>query len=229
MWVGVSDSGARVASTSPMAGSSPKATPYAVAPAAEAEAVSLLDSAMDRYASGEDSAFLVLYRYGAPRVRGFLVRLSGDAALADDLTQETFLRVHRARGSFEPGAAALPWVFAIARNAFLDHARRPKVHRVAASSQAGQPPPEREAPPDTQGEEVAIASEMLAVVRKTLAGLPVLQREAFILLRFEGLSVHEAAQVLGTTEGAVKVRAFRAYEALRYALGNEHSKPGDPR
>jgi RNA polymerase sigma-70 factor (ECF subfamily) len=151
--------------------------------------------------------------------------LSGDPALSDDLTQEAFLRIHRARGSFEPGAAALPWAFAIARNVFLDHARRPKVRRVATASQE-QSPPERQAPPDTQGEEVAIASEMLEVVRKTLSGLPVLQREAFILLRFEGLSVHEAAQVLGTTEGAVKIRAFRAYEALREALARDDSKSG---
>ncbi len=228
MWVGVGDSGARVAPTSPMAGSSPKAAPYAVASAADSEATSLLDAAMDRYASGEDAAFHTLYRHGAPRVRGFLLRLSGDAALSDDLTQEAFLRIHRARGSFEPGAAALPWALAIARNVFVDHTRRPKVHRFATSSQ-GQPPPERQAPPDTQGEEVAIASEMLEVVRKTLAGLPVLQREAFILLRFEGLSVHEAAQVLGATEGAVKVRAFRAYEALREALAGDDSKSGGPR
>jgi RNA polymerase sigma-70 factor (ECF subfamily) len=229
MWVGVSDSGARVAPTSPMAGSSPKAAaPYAVTPAAEAQAISQLDAVMDRYARGEDSAFQALYQHGAPRVRGFLMRLSGDAALADDLTQEAFLRIHRARGSFEPGAAALPWVFAITRNVFLDHARRPKVYRVVASSQ-GQPPLEREAPPDTLGEQVAIANEMLEVVRRTLAGLPVLQREAFILLRFEGLSVHEAAQVLGASEGAVKIRAFRAYEALRDALAHQDSKPGGSR
>lgn len=214
--------------TSAMAGSSPKATPYPVAPAAyDAEARSLLDAAMDRYASGENAAFAELYRRAAPRVRGFLLRLSGDAALADDLTQESFLRIHRARGNFEPGAAALPWVFAIARNVFLDHARRPKVHRRAASSQWGLPAPEREAPPDTQGEEVAIGHEMLEVVRKTLEGLPVLQREAFVLLRFEGLSVQDAAQVLGANKGAVKIRAFRAYEAFRAALGHEGSKSGD--
>jgi RNA polymerase sigma-70 factor, ECF subfamily len=228
MWVGVGDSGVRVASTSPMAGSSTKAAPYAVASAAETEAISLLDAAMDRYASGEDSAFHALYRYGAPRVRGFLLRLSGDPALSDDLTQEAFLRIHRARGSFEPGAAALPWAFAIARNVFLDHVRRPKMRRIATAPQ-GESPPERLAPPDTQGEEVAIAHEMLEVVRKTLGELPVLQREAFILLRFEGLSVHEAAQVLGATEGAVKIRAFRAYEALREALARDDSKSGGSR
>lgn len=213
-----------------MAEWSPKATPYPVAPAAgDAGACSPLDAAMDRYASGEDAAFQELHRRGAPRVRGFLLRLSGDAALADDLTQEVFLRIHRARGSFEPGAAALPWIFAVARNVFLDHARRPKVRGMPASSPWGSPPPEREAPPDTHGEEVAIANEMLEVVRKTLAGLPVLQREAFVLLRFEGLSVHEAAQVLGANKGAVKIRAFRAYEALRAALGHEGFRSGAPR
>ena len=56
-------------------------------------------------------------------------------------------------------------------------------------------------------------------MRRTLDALPVLQREAFILIRFEGLSVAEAAEVQGVGESAVKVRAFRAYEALRAALG----------
>jgi len=227
MWVDVSDSVAHAAAVSPMAESSPKATPCAAA--AEARAVSLLDAAMERYANGDDIAFQELYRHGAPRLRGFLLRLTGSAALAEDLAQEAFLRIHRARGSFEPGASALPWVLAIARNAFFDHARSPHVRRTATAARADHAPAEREAPPDTQGEEVAIAGEMLDVVRKTLAELPVLPREAFILLRFEGLSVQEAAQVLGATEGAVKVRAFRAYEALREALGRDDPKPGGPR
>jgi RNA polymerase sigma-70 factor (ECF subfamily) len=66
---------------------------------------------------------------------------------------------------------------------------------------------------------------MLEVVRTVLEQLPALQREAFVLLRFEGMSVSEAAQVLGTTEGAVKVRAFRASEALRAAL-EQGRRPG---
>jgi len=214
-----------------MAYSTSKAKPRSAAPVAPVEGTAHLDAAMERYARGEGAAFQELYRRGAPRLRGFLLRLTGDAALADDLAQEAFLRVHRARGSFEPGAAALPWIFAIARNAFLDHARHPHVRRAAGDSHAGAggAPPEREAPPDTKGDEALLGSEMLAIVRATLARLPVLQREAFILLRFEGLSVNEAAQVLGTTEGAVKIRAFRAYEALRAALGQGDPKPGHPR
>jgi RNA polymerase sigma-70 factor (ECF subfamily) len=173
-----------------------------------------LDGIMERCATGDGRAFDELYRRGAQRVRGFLVRLSGDAALADDLTQETFVRIHRARGSFDTGAAALPWMFAIARNAFLDHTRREHVRRNSRSS-ASQP---REAALDTQGDAMLAAREMLGVVRETLEALPMLQREAFVLIRFEGLSVAEAAQILGASEAAVKVRAFRAYEALREAL-----------
>ncbi len=173
-----------------------------------------LDGVMERCAGGDDRAFDELYRRGAQRVRGFLLRLSGDAALADDLTQETFVRVHRARGHFAAGAAALPWMFAIARNAFLDHSRREQV-RKRSGAHLAQP---REAAPDTQGDEVFAAREMLGIVSATLDELPLLQREAFVLIRFEGLSVSEAAQILGATEAAVKIRAFRAYEALRAAL-----------
>lgn len=185
----------------------------------EAPAPDALSSVMDRYARGEDPAFDDLYRLGAPRVRGFLLRLCGDLALADDLMQETFIRVHRGRGSFAMGAAALPWLLAIARNALRDHARRAQVRPGTRPVARGEhEPAQREAPPDARGDEVLAGQEMLEVVRNVLHGLPALQREAFVLLRFEGMSVSEAAQVLGTTEGAVKVRAFRASEALRAAL-----------
>ncbi len=184
-----------------------------------------LDGVMERCALGEERAFEELYRRGAQRIRGFLVRLSGNAALADDLTQETFVRIHRARGSFAPGGAALPWMFAIARNAFLDHTRRESV-RKNTGAQLSQP---REAAADTRGDEVVAAREMMNVVRDTLDRMPLLQREAFVLIRFEGLSVSEAAEILGASEAAVKVRAFRAYEALRAALARETGEPGDRR
>jgi RNA polymerase sigma-70 factor (ECF subfamily) len=185
-----------------------------------------LSSVMDRYARGEDLAFDDLYRLGAPRVRGFLLRLCGDLALADDLMQETFIRVHRGRGSFVMGAAALPWMLAIARNALRDHARRAQVRpgTRTVDRNAGELV-QSEAPPDARGDEVLAGQEMLELVRSVLQQLPALQREAFVLLRFEGMSVSEAAQVLGTTEGAVKVRAFRASEALRTALDQER-RPG---
>lgn len=147
------------------------------------------------------------------------MRLSGDMALADDLTQETFLRVHRARGAFAAGAAAVPWILAIARNALRDSARRAQARPRLRANAPEDDAPAGEAAPDDRGDEVLAAREMMGIVERTLAAMPPLHREAFVLLRFEGLSVSEAAAVLGATEGAVKVRAFRAYEALREALG----------
>lgn len=177
-----------------------------------------LDTAMDRYARGEDGAFDEVYERGAHRVRRFLLRLCASDALADDLTQETFLRVHRARGSFGKGAAAIPWMLAIGRNAFRDHVRRARARPVTEGARGDDDGSQPHASAETRGDEALAGREMLEVVRRTLAALPVQQREAFVLLRFEGLSVIEAAQVVGTTEGALKVRAFRAYEALREAL-----------
>ncbi len=173
---------------------------------------------MDRYARGENAAFDLLYREAAPRLYGFLIRLGGDASLAEDLLQEAFIRVHLARGSFVAGAAALPWMLAIARNAFLDCARRQRVRRDAFDNDLRAPP---EAAPETRGDEALAGREMLEVVRRTLNQLPLAQREAFVLLRFEGLSVRDAAHVLGATEAAVKIRAFRAYTMLRGVLSEK--------
>lgn len=228
MWVVLGQSLAVAPATASMGPTSSKPAPSDLRVAASAGGVGEgLDAVMDRYAQGDDRAFGELYRVAAPRVRGFLLRLCGDGALADDLTQETFVRVHRARGAFEPSAAALPWFFAIARNAFVDHRRREQTRRaVSAALPPGDgPAPEPEAPPEARGDEVVAASEMLSLVRDTLDTLTPIQREAFVLVRFEGLSIAEAAQVLGVTEAAVKIRAFRAYEALREAIARRDS-PG---
>jgi RNA polymerase sigma-70 factor (ECF subfamily) len=186
-----------------------------------------LDEAMDRYAQGERAAFAVLYEGLELRLRSFLVRLTGASALADDLLQETFMRIHRARGSFEPGAAVVPWAYAIARNVWLDHARSAHARRgrqIDAKSEDDGSPADAATGPEADSEQAAIARQTAALVERVLAGLPPAQREAFVLLRYEGTSVQEAAEILGSTPSAVKLRAFRAYEALRAALG--HLKGG---
>lgn len=175
-----------------------------------------LDAAMDRYASGDGAAFATLHRALHPRLFAFLVRMSGSPTTADDLVQETFLRMHRARATFARGAAVVPWAYAIARNVLLDHARAAK-HRKTERlpSDPGAEPSDRSG---ADGESAAIAAEGMRTVERVLAALPAAQREAFVLLRYEGLSVQDAAAVLGATPGAVKLRAFRAYEALRAEL-----------
>src|SRR5664279_2135342 len=88
-----------------------------------ADGESPLDRAMARFAGGEDAALAEVYDLGAPAVFTFLLRLSNDRPLAEDLTQETFLRIHRARGLYRSGASVLPWVYTIARRLFLDNVR----------------------------------------------------------------------------------------------------------
>ncbi|MGK3990821.1 RNA polymerase sigma factor [Sorangium sp. So ce136] len=123
------------------------------------------------------------------------------------------LSTRRARATFAEGAEVVPWVYAIARNVHHGHARAARVRAV-------QPLLDVDVPDGgTDGESAVIAAEGAAVVARVLAGLPAPQREAFVLLRWEGLSVEQAAAVVGTTPTALKLRAFRAYEALRAALG----------
>jgi RNA polymerase sigma-70 factor (ECF subfamily) len=178
----------------------------------------VLDDLMDRFARGDDGAFDELYRLGAPRVRAFLVRICADLALADDLTQEAFLRVHRARATFVANAAAIPWMLTIARNTFRDHARRERVRRIHQATAAEDHDVQQSAVSNHGGDRAVIARQMLEVAQQALLRLPVRQREAFVLLRFEGLSLEDAAQVLGATEAAVKILVHRACVAIRTTL-----------
>jgi RNA polymerase sigma-70 factor (ECF subfamily) len=181
-----------------------------------------LDAAMDRYASGDDRAFSRVHAGLYERIRAFLLRLCRSQATADDLLQETFLRIHRARGSFARGGRALPWAYAIARNAHIDFTRSAHTRRVRSLDAEDRGDAfEPVAPPSGDGEQNAVARQTARTVEAALAELPVAQREAFILIRYEGMSVEEAARILGVTENAVKLRAFHAYEALRAALGIE--------
>ncbi len=206
MGQGRSDTQARGVALSPVA-----------APARdEAAEGAALDAVMDWYARGEEAALEELYRLAAPRLRAFLARLCADLSLADDLTQDAFLRIHAARGTFVAGAPAFPWMFAIARNSYRDHLRREQVrrdHRTATI--AGTDPLEV---PQNASDRAAMARQMLGVVQRALMTLPVRQREAFVLLRFEGLSLAEAALVLGATQAAVKILVHRAYVVVRAAL-----------
>ncbi|HTQ06153.1 MAG TPA: RNA polymerase sigma factor [Polyangiaceae bacterium] len=174
-----------------------------------------LSDAMERYACGDDAAFGPIFGELAPRLRAFLQRMSGRRDVADDLTQEAFLRIHRARGSFAPGRAVLPWAYAIARNCYLDHVRAKSRAKLASNDDAIQ---SLAAGPDASAEEEMVGKQSAALVERTLAAMTPARREAFVLLRYEGLSVEAAAQVLGVSESAVKVRAFHAYELLRAAL-----------
>jgi RNA polymerase sigma-70 factor, ECF subfamily len=175
------------------------------------------DAAMERYAAGDDRAFADLYDALAPMLHRYLLRRTHDAAAADDLLQQTLLHMHRARGRFIRGAPVTPWAFAIARRLFIDGVRRTK-RDVVGLAESGSPPSVPS--PGPPADELVQADEIATRIQRELARLPATQRVAFELIKQEGLTVAEAAAVLGTTVGAVKVRAHRAYEALRLVLGD---------
>ncbi len=173
------------------------------------------DAAMERYAAGDEAAFALVYDAIAPRLYGYLVRQTREPSRAEDLLQQTMLHIHRARDRFIPGAEVTPWAFAIARRLLVDSVRRGRREMLADETD-----PDAGASPEPGADQVAQARELAAHIEKVLAQLPQSQRAAFELIKHEGLSVAEAAQVLGTTVAAVKLRAHRAYEAIRAAIGD---------
>lgn len=179
---------------------------------------------MERYVDGDRGAFEELYALVGPPLHRYLLRMSRDHSLADDLLQLTFLKVHRARAAYVRGAAPLPWLYAIAHRTFLDEARRRKRARVRVA--AADAPPEVAA--DLHGRAEGTApetpdAELVARVMKALEALPESQRQAVLLIKLEGKSVAEAAAIAGTSRGAMKVRAHRGYEALRKALATKET------
>ena len=181
-----------------------------------------LEEAMDRYARGEDDALASVYDLSVRGLLSFLVRMTRSRSLAEDLAHETFLRVHGARATYRTGARVMPWMFAIARRLFLDDVRRHR--REGPSLDAPAADGERRSDPgvastEPAADDLVAAQELSTEIEAILVRIPETQATAFRLLKQEDLSVAEAAAVLGTTEGTVKLRAHRAYEALRKALG----------
>jgi RNA polymerase sigma-70 factor, ECF subfamily len=176
------------------------------------------DELMVAYQKGDETAFTSLYRALGPPVMGYLIRLTRDRARAEDLLQITFAKVHRARASFLAGARVKPWVLAIARRSFLDEQRRRAIRREEVSRDGFLPEPEPEAAAQR-------SSEMADGLEAALAALPPSYGEAIVLTKITGLSVREAAEVLGTSEVAVRLRVHRGYGLLRETLGSsEESK-----
>lgn len=193
------------------------AAPAGTAADGSAEGVlSPSDWAMSRYADGDASAFQAVFAELSPRLRLFLQRMGCAADVAEDLLQETFLRMHHARGSFARGKQVAPWAYSIARNCFISHTRSAKTRMSRASVDADTI--ELPLGAGSSVEEESMARQTAHVVTQVLASLTPARREAFVLLRYEGMSVAAAAQIVGISEGALKIRAFHAYEALRAAL-----------
>lgn len=176
-----------------------------------------LNAAMDRYAAGDATAFAELYDLMAPRLYGFLFRKTRNQSEAEDLLQQTMLRIHCARGRFIRGALVMPWAISIARRLLIDGMRREK-YEVAEDAGEGSELKWALEAIDCPADEALHAKQVIQMVHRVLSKLPETQRAAFELVKQDGLSHAEAAQVLGTTVTAVKLRAHRTYEALREGL-----------
>jgi RNA polymerase sigma-70 factor (ECF subfamily) len=190
----------------------------ATSPAAAANA------AMDRYANGDDGAFGDLYDLLAPRLYGYLLRQTRNTARAEDLVQQTFLQMHCARGRFIAGADVVPWAFAIGRRLMIDGMRRGK--REVLSSQDDESLGAEPVASGLSADDAIHAKQIGARIQRELSRLPESQRVAFELVKQDGLSMAEAADVLGISVSAVKLRAHRTYEALRAVLGDLVSVSG---
>lgn len=172
------------------------------------------DAAMDRYARGDDEAFGEVYDTVAPRLHAFLLRQTRSRALADDLLQQTLLLIHRHRGTYATGMPVMPWAFAIARRLYIDEFRKRRTDALWSARSVA----DEDRVLSIFADDELASRETAERVQEVLAKLPETQRVAFDLLRVEGLSHDQAAQALGTTVSAVKLRAFRAYSAIRAML-----------
>lgn len=168
--------------------------------------------------AGDRRAFPALYRALAPSVAALCLRLTRSRAMADDIAQTTWCKVHRAAATYRPGAAVEPWVRQIARNAWLDACRAQRRSRVVLTATGDAPEPAVITATDGDAWDRFTAAEQ-ATLRAAIAALPASQREVITALKVDGLSLIEAAAQLGTTVGAVKLRAHRAYESVRAAMG----------
>ncbi|HEX4406813.1 MAG TPA: RNA polymerase sigma factor [Polyangia bacterium] len=175
---------------------------------------------MAAYVSGDRRAFEQLFSRLAPRLHRFFRRSFSAEATADDLLQVTFLKLHKARDTYRADMRVAPWAFTIAARVRLDEFRRRKRLAEDGDEEALARAEETQAKTqsETSSHRETIDGDTAEAVRRAVDGLPESQRVVIHLNRFEEMTFAEIAKVLGTTEGAVKLRAFRAYGALRQVL-----------
>lgn len=177
---------------------------------------------MERLAAGHDAALNALMERHATPVFHFLCRMLGNEDDANDLAQETFVRVFRARASFRPEEKFSTWLYTIAANLARNHfrwrSRHPNVSLEAESPETqqslGSTLPANEPAPNEQ----VLAAERAAAVRAAVGRLPEDLRAAVVLCEWEERSVAEAAAILDTTPKGVESRLYRARRILRERL-----------
>jgi RNA polymerase sigma-70 factor, ECF subfamily len=168
-----------------------------------------LETLMARYQQGDFTAATALIEAFSPQLYRFFVAQAQSRADADDLLQETWLRIHRVRHTYRAGEPALPWFYAIARHVRVDHYR--KAMRTALGAR--------------ELEERAVVSASLSGAPDArndldalLAPLSESQREVLEMLKVSGMSLEEVARATSSSVGSVKQKAHRAYRKLRETM-----------
>jgi RNA polymerase sigma-70 factor (ECF subfamily) len=167
-----------------------------------------LDRWMERYQQADPEAPVTLVNALSPALLRFFKSQVASREHADDLLQETWLRIHRVRHTYRPGEPVLPWIYAIARRVRIDGYRRTR--RITLHEIAMDVPPDH--PVQAEARNEAPAFDTL------VAALPEAQREVVTMLKVGGLTLEEVARATSSTVGAVKQKAHRAYERLRKLL-----------
>ena len=178
---------------------------------------------MLRVKAGDDSAFAYLVqKYRRPMV-SFMYRMAHNAAAAEDLAQEVFLRVYRSRESYEPSAKFSTWLYRIATNLAVNYVRDTRHERPENMVSVDEPDQETGLTMDVRdtsltAEEVILRRERMAAIRQRVQALPERQRLAVLMHKYQQMDYRQIAQVLKLSESATKSLLFRAYETLRVQL-----------
>ena len=177
---------------------------------------------MIRVREGDETSFaLLLNRHRGPVVH-FLYRMVQHQGVAEELGQEVFLRVYKARTSYEPTAKFTTWLFRIATHLALNWLRDGKAEKSQESiddaADEGRP---RELPDRSQTVEQKLVQEArLGEIRAAIEALPARQRSAVLMHKYEEMEYAQIAKALGCSESGVKSLLFRAYETLRVRLAH---------
>jgi len=177
---------------------------------------------MLRVRDGDDTGFtMLLERHRAPVIH-FLHRMVQNQAIAEELAQEVFLRVYRSRATYEPTAKFTTWLFRIATHVALNWLRDGRKEKGQESlNQKLLDGLERQVPDSGRNiEEEMLYEGKLCEVRQAIESLPVKQRAAVLMHKYEELEYSQIAQALGCSGAAVKSLLFRAYESLRARLSH---------
>jgi RNA polymerase sigma-70 factor (ECF subfamily) len=184
----------------------------------------LTDAAiMLRVRDGDDAAFnYLIEKYQRPIVH-FMFRMVHNQAVAEELAQEVFLRVYRSRASYRAEAKFTTWLYRIATNLGVNHARDNKHEKAAQNLYLDQPDAETGSTPDVADsrsnvEQDLVRDERLRAIRQHVMALPERQRNAVLMHKFQEMDYKQIGEVLKLSESATKSLLFRAYQTLRERL-----------